>query len=125
LPRAKQETIDQPDMRPTAHSAVPLIFRYSVVRFQLTCATGCVALGGETRPGVFGDLAIDAKFGVTSKLRGNAGSRSDGQPSKLCATLDLSRRLRMNGTVTLLNSQLDLHASLGTASAPDAVDVRS
>src|ERR1700692_586454 len=29
--------------------------------------------------------------------RGNAGSPSDGSPSKLCATLDSSRRLRMDG----------------------------
>src|SRR5258708_377552 len=28
---------------------------------------------------------------------GNAGSPSDGSPSKLCATLDSSRRLRMDG----------------------------
>jgi hypothetical protein len=41
-------------------------------------------------------------------------------PSKRCATLDFSRRLRMDGSV----SPSDLYARLGTASAPLLIDVR-
>jgi hypothetical protein len=34
-------------------------------------------------------LAMDARFDVAFRFRGNAGSPTDGQPSKLCATLAL------------------------------------
>src|SRR5882672_7642719 len=44
-------------------------------------------------------------------------------PSKPCATLDLSRRLRMDGNSPSV-SPTDLHRRLGTASAPVVVDVR-
>src|SRR4051794_25230530 len=54
---------------------------------------------------------------------GNAGSPSDGKPSKLCATLDLARRLRMDGK-PLPISPTDLYARTGTGSAPVLIDVR-
>src|SRR5258708_7712821 len=66
----------------------------------------------ETR--LLTDLVTGAKPGVAFKLRGNAGSRSDGPPSKLCATLDLSRRLRMTERLPPLNFRLDLHAGLAS-----------
>jgi len=44
-------------------------------------------------------------------------------PSKRCAALDLSRRLRVDGTPGSI-SPLDLYARLGTAAAPILVDVR-
>jgi hypothetical protein len=42
-------------------------------------------------------LAVDEHCDVLFEIRGKAGSRSDGQPSKLCATLDASRWLCMDG----------------------------
>src|SRR5260370_29565132 len=55
--------------------------------------------------------------------RGYAGSPSDGRPSKHCATLDLSRGLRMDENALSISPH-DLYAQLGTASAPTIVDVR-
>jgi rhodanese-related sulfurtransferase len=52
----------------------------------------------------------------------NAVSPSDGLPSKHCATLDASRRLRMDEAQPI--SPHDLYARLGTAGAPVLVDVR-
>ena len=44
-------------------------------------------------------------------------------PSKLCAALDSSRRLRMDGK-PLSISPNDLHSFLGTEAAPIVIDVR-
>src|SRR6266481_4679240 len=56
-------------------------------------------------------------------LWGNAGSPLDGIPSKRCATLGLSRGLRMDdGTSSI--SPLDLYARLGSELAPTVIDVR-
>ena len=53
---------------------------------------------------------------------GNAGSPIDGLPSKLCATLDLSRRLRVDGHT--FHDDLDAH--LGVAGIPSpGTDARS
>src|SRR5207237_10091432 len=60
---------------------------------------------------------------IIYQFRGNAGSPSDGRPSKLCATLDLSRRLRMDGISPAI-SPSELCDQLGTASAPVLIDVR-
>src|SRR5258706_14678423 len=49
--------------------------------------------------------------------------RQTALPSKLCAALDLSRRLRMDGTSTPISSN-ELYARLGTATAPVLLDVR-
>ena len=54
---------------------------------------------------------------------GPADSPLDGSPSKLCATLDLSRRLRMDGNPLPVSSN-DLYARLGTAASPLLIDVR-
>src|SRR6266478_537378 len=56
-------------------------------------------------------------------LWGNAGSPLDGIPSKRCATLGLSRGLRMDDGTFPISSD-DLYARLGSASAPTVVDVR-
>ena len=40
----------------------------------------------------------EGEVALVSRLWGNAGSPSDGTPSKRCATLDLSRRLRVDGS---------------------------
>src|SRR5258708_1590975 len=44
--------------------------------------------------------------------------------SKLCATLDQSRGLRMDGGKIPSISATDLYASLGSAAAPIIIDVR-
>lgn len=58
-------------------------------------------------------------FGST----GIAVSPSDGPPSKHCATLDESRRLRMDGSPQSITPH-DLYARLATAAAPLLFDVR-
>ena len=52
-------------------------------------------------------------------MRGNAGSPSDGSPSKRCATLDVSRRLRMDGPPSpfISNSRLRLPSRNGMRSS--------
>ena len=76
------------------------------------------------------DLLAQVKFRVAVDLvlryfssRGNAGSPSDGSPSKLCATLDFSRGLRVDGIQSSL-TPADLSLCLGTARAQTVVDVR-
>src|SRR5215207_9656489 len=59
---------------------------------------------------------------IPCHARGHAVSPLDDLPSKRCAALDLSRRLRMDEALSV--SPHDLYAHLGTASAPLLVDVR-
>src|SRR5690349_12720475 len=55
--------------------------------------------------------------------RGNAGSPSDGKPSKRCATLDVRGDCAMDGKPLPISPD-DLYDRLGTAAAPLVIDVR-
>src|SRR5262249_31225290 len=70
-------------------------------------------------------LAPSPAPGLSFALSGKRRLPVRRTPSKLCATLARSRRLRMDGTKTSPSiSPRDLYERLGTAQAPIVVDVR-